>query len=179
MPDDFAGSIVSRSARHPIPGMRPVSAKIQAFHRSCVPGPAKQRPHRENLIQRKLAMKRMPASQSVSRFQIGRRKSLHAQNLRWKIGRILSDGLDDGVAKRIALLRPAAGLQQIRRELHVNRHHMLASRRECVVLNRWKGNIKVWRGRKFSVLGVVECPLEIIDPGPDMNPSRKRPRRVR
>ena len=102
-------------------------------------------------------------------FEICGRESLHRENFRREIGRVLRERVDHGIAQGVALLRPVAGFQFVRRELHVDGHDVLPGRRQRSIENRRNGNIEIRRAGKFAVLRIVEGALEIIDAGADVD----------
>jgi len=66
--NDFLRSIRPRSACQSIPRMRSVAAEKKPFHRSLIPRPIEQRPHGEELVQRKFAVENVAARETVRSF---------------------------------------------------------------------------------------------------------------
>src|SRR5579864_9649109 len=63
--NNFARRIRARCARQTIPRVRARTAKEKSANRRLVTRPIQNGPHRKQLIERKLAMKHMPARKSV------------------------------------------------------------------------------------------------------------------
>ena len=99
---------------------------------ACGSAPSRARPHREQLIERRLAVKDVAAGQAVDRFEIERRDDRAARR---PAGRCPARSAracaapSSPSASRIAS-RSGRCASVIRRELHVHRHHVLAGRRE-------------------------------------------------
>src|ERR1700722_20415912 len=144
------------------------------FDGSGVPGPAEERAHGENLVEGQFAVEGVAAGQAVGGFEVDGRERLDCQDFWDEVGRVLADGLNDGVAEGVAILLPVAGFQLVGGELHVDGHDVLACWGQGVVLNGGNGNVEIGGGGKFAVFGVIEGALEVVDAGADVNASGER-----
>ena len=88
--------------------MRPGSAEIQPPDWSSVPGPPQERAKREELVERVLAMKNVPACQAVGLLQIQGRQDLAMNNNLTNIRRIFRKGFKDGICKFASARIPVA-----------------------------------------------------------------------
>jgi len=70
------------------------------------------------LLERQLALKNIPFRQSKFAFEIERRQNLSMQNNVFDIRRVLSDRIDDCIAKLFALVIPVSFFQVVRGVLY-------------------------------------------------------------
>src|SRR5205823_7270739 len=112
-PYDLPARIRARRSRDSAAGMRPGAAEIQPLDRSPVPGPPQQWTKREELIERVLAMKNMPARQTVGLLQIQGRQDLAMNNNLTNIRRIFRKGFENCVGKFAAARIAVAGAELI------------------------------------------------------------------
>ncbi len=85
----------------------------------------------------------MAAGEAVGFFEILGRDDLVAEDRPGQIRRVLRDRLHHGFAERGALALPVAVFQFIGRVLHVDGHHMLASRGERRIRKRRQRNFNI------------------------------------
>src|SRR5687768_11946112 len=74
--EDFAGRIQAGEARDAIARMCARAAHVQPAYGRAISRPSQQRTHREELVERQLAMEDVASGQTVCRFQIDRRDHL-------------------------------------------------------------------------------------------------------
>ena len=80
-----------------------------------------------------------------------------------QVRRILRQRLDHRVAERHSLLFPVAAFELEGRVLHVDRHHVLALRREAGIGERRDCDFQIRLLGEIAVLGFVEGAFEIIN----------------
>src|SRR5687768_2399679 len=143
--------------------MRAGATKVQSFKRRAILRPSNQRPERKKLIDCLFAVMNMPAAEPVSLLEIERRDYLACNNQIAQAGRVSLQLPDHLVRKFFTPRGPITLFQLIRRELHVNRHHMLACRRERRIADRWDVDIEIRLRRKLAILRSVKRSFEIIN----------------
>src|SRR5580704_9844854 len=83
----------------------------------------------EQLLERKFSLEDVAFAQSPLAFEIERSDYLLVQDYVFDVGRVLGDGIDDGVAESFFLIVPVqAGAQLVRGVLHEAGEHMFAGR---------------------------------------------------
>ena len=117
-------------AHDPAAGVRGRAAHVEAAHGRAVAGPARHRPQEEELLERQLALEDVALGQAPLALEVERGQHLAVQDELLDVGRVLRDGVDHGVAERLALLVPRALAQLVGRVLHEARQDVLAGRRD-------------------------------------------------
>src|SRR5574338_1144544 len=107
--------------------MRARATQVKSLEWRAILRPANQWPKSKNLIQSLFAVISVSAAETILLFEIERRNYLACHNLLMETGRISFQLIDHISDKLIAPRGPVAFSQLIRRELHVNRHHVFSS----------------------------------------------------
>src|SRR6476469_8396944 len=92
-------------------GMRGGSAHIEIADRRRVLGPPGRRTQEEQLFEGELSLEDIAFGEAPFSLEIERRHHLPMQNDVLDVRRVLRQRIDDGVAERLALVVPRAGLQ--------------------------------------------------------------------
>src|SRR5436309_15221915 len=119
-------------------------------------------------------MEDVPSGESVGVFQILRSDHLPVKDQVRQTGGIFAQLLHYRVAKCVAPAFPITVFQLERRILNIDRHYMMAVRRERRIGKRWNRDLKVRMRREVAVLGFVEGALQIIDFRANLDASAKR-----
>src|ERR1700733_3392901 len=88
--------------------MRGGAAHVESVDRRTVVGPAGHGAQEEKLFEREFALKDVALRESEFAFEIERRENLATDDQLFDIGRVLGDGVDDGIAEGFALIVPSA-----------------------------------------------------------------------
>src|SRR5215213_3113465 len=91
--------------------MRRRSAHPQVLDRRLVLRPARYRAREEELLERQLALEDVALGQPEVAFEVEWRQHLPVQDDVADVRRVLRDRVDDGVAERLSLRVPLAGLK--------------------------------------------------------------------
>src|SRR5439155_10087734 len=105
-PENLPCGVLTGAARETMARVRPRAAEIQVAERCPILRPSERRPHREQLIQRELAVKDVAAGQSVCRLEIRGRDDLSMLDERSQAGSVLLDRAEDAVRQPAALVFP-------------------------------------------------------------------------
>src|SRR5437588_5351669 len=167
--DDFARRIRAASARQAIARMRSGTTEEQPANWRLVARPIEHRPHGEELVQRKLAVKNVAPGETVTGFQVLRRDDLHSFHQTGEIRRVGAKCVDHRQAEVPSPQVPMPFSQLVRSALHVNREHMFAVGRERRIENRGNGGIQVRRFGNLTVLRIVEGALQVVNVRPNVN----------
>src|SRR3954469_4054046 len=122
--DHLAGGVLAGTAGDAAAGVGPGAAEVQAIECEAVAGVAEERaPHRP-LVEARLGVEGMAATQAIARFEIHRGQDLAMAD---ELGDPRRDRLerpDDGIAKGLALVvpGPARGIELVRRVLGDDAH---------------------------------------------------------
>src|SRR5262249_52076608 len=112
---------------------------------------------------RQLTLENIAFRQTEVTFQIERRYHLSMKNDVLNVGRMLSDGVDDRIAKLFTLFVPRALLQIVWRVLHEAGHDVLARRGDRRIGQGRNHYVDVRPPRKASVLSLVVSAFHVID----------------
>src|SRR5688572_18949982 len=123
---------------------------------------SQQRTHREELVERKLAVKDVSARQPVVTLEVQWRDDLRGDNPRPQAGRISFEHAEDVCEEAVARGGPIRP-QPARRVMDVDRCDVSASRRQAVVEERRDRQLQPWLRRELAVLRVVERALEVLE----------------
>src|SRR6266705_5281699 len=77
---DDPGRVPARRSHHPSSRVRPGAGHIKVIDRSPVAGPPEERAHREELVERHVAVADVPAGQAVDLLEVERREDLAVEN---------------------------------------------------------------------------------------------------
>ena len=156
----------------PPPGMRGRSAHVKIFDGSAEARPARHRPQKEKLLERKLALEDVAFAQSVVAFDVERRKHLLVQDDVFYVGRVFGNRIDDVVAERLFFGVPVKPrLQLVGRVLHEAGHHMLSGRGDRRIGQRRNHHVDIRTPRKIAVLRVIVGAFHVFDTGRNRNRS--------
>ena len=132
-----------------------------------------QRPHRRDLIERKLPVEDVPAVKTILRFQVGRRDRLRGQNQPADTRRESLERAEH-VAQQRVFRRPPVGVPEtIRRIVRVDRHHVRSRRRQARIEDRRDRGIEPGLIGQLAVLDVIERTLHVVECRADMNAARE------
>ena len=95
-----------------------VSFHSQPVNRRSVFFPARDRPHKEKLLQVQIAVEYVPFGQPLCAFQIQRRQHLPCNYGIGDIRRVFSDFFYHAIGQQLTILVPAPVLQAIRHVLY-------------------------------------------------------------
>jgi len=143
--------------------MRARATQVQAPDRSAISRMSQQRPHREQLIERQLAMKDVAAGKPVLPFKVERCDDLRTDDLAADTWSWPFEHRDHGIEQRITRDSPIARPQRARRIVHVNRRDMRTLRRQAVVDQRRNRQLEPRPLGELSVFCMVECALDVIE----------------
>ncbi len=141
--DDFAGGVGAGCAGEAVAGMRAGAAEEKAADGRFVASPIENGAHGEKLVEGEFAMENVAAGEAVDRFEVERSDDLHVLHEAGKIGRVLGESFDDGVAEIFAAGVPVPFLQLVRRELDVSGEDVLAFRGKRRIEKRGNGDIEI------------------------------------
>ena len=91
-------------------GMRSRSAHVEALHRRSVLRPTGRRAEEEQLLERQLTLEDVALGKAEGPFDVERRQDLAMEDDVLDVRRVLRDGVDHGVAERLAMVVPACPL---------------------------------------------------------------------
>src|SRR5258707_4290238 len=94
--DDFADGVGARGSRQAVARMRAGTAEIKPTNRRFVTRPIENRPHGEELIERKLGVENVAAGKAINSFQIQRRDYLNGFDEARKIPSVGGERPGDG-----------------------------------------------------------------------------------
>src|SRR6185503_8622371 len=124
--DYLARGVLARAGRDSSAWMRARSTQIEIAQRRPVLGPAENRAHREQLIERRFTVQDVSAGQPEGLFEIRRGDDLVMRDQVRNSRRIPFDHAHDGAEQvGAAIAPPVAGRELVRRVLNVDRHHVL------------------------------------------------------
>ena len=126
----------SAGARKESAGMRARSAQIQAGDRRRVARMAQQRTHREQLVERQLAMEDVSPRQTVVALEVQRRDDLRGEDVRSHAWRVSFEHVED-VAKEAVARSGPVGPQRAWCVMDIDRGDMRACWRKAAVNDRW------------------------------------------
>src|SRR5439155_19927866 len=118
LPQDSQRGVAPGRAHDAAAWMRRRAAHPELPNRRLVLSPAGNRAREEQLLERQLALKDVAFRQAELALEIERRQHLAVQDDVLDVRGVLRDGVDDGVAERVALLVPRAGRKLVGRVLH-------------------------------------------------------------
>ncbi len=151
----------------PPPGWVPDPTLVVVPDRCGEVGPSRRRAQAEELMQRQLPMEDVALSQAHLAVHIPRGQHLSMQDRPKEVWRILSQRIDDGVPERLALGLVPASVQIGRGVLDEDRHDVLPGRGHARIDHGGQDDVHVGPPGEPSVLGIVVCPLQVIDAGAD------------
>src|SRR5262249_34296035 len=124
-------------------------------------------------IERLLAVMNVSAAETVALLEVERRDHLTRNDQVADPWRVLFQLSDRVCGKLFSTCGPITLLQFVRRELHVNRHHMFARWRQCRIAERGDVDVEIRLRGELAVLRRIESALEIIDLRTNVNAARK------
>src|SRR5579863_7155178 len=145
--------------------MRGGAAHVELANGRAITGPASDRPQKEKLFERKLALKDVAFGEACLALDIERGDELLADDDVFYVWRVFGDGVDHGVAERLALLIPCAVAQFVRRVLNKAGKDVFAGRRDRWVGKRGNHHINIGAARVFAVLGQSIDVRQVVDSG--------------
>src|SRR5947208_8938234 len=138
-------------------------AKVKSLARRSVARPAEQRPHGEELVERRLPVVDVPARERVSLLEVERRDHLPVEDEAGKTRSIFGQGLDHRIAQSVALTAPTPALELERGKLHADGHHLLSGGRKRGIAEGGNCGVEDRLGRELAVPRGVEGALEVVD----------------
>ena len=146
------------------------AAQVECRDRRAVLGTAKDRAHREQLVERRLAVQDVASGEPVGGLEIARRDDLPMDDEPFDVRCVFRQRAQNHPSELVRRIgpRPAAG-EGVGRVLHVDRHHVRARRRERRIVERGEHDVEVRRGRDLTVLRGVEGALQVVDAGADLH----------
>src|SRR5258707_12141248 len=133
--------------------MRAGAAKKKSGGGRLVTRPIENGKHGEKVVECKLAIENMAASEAVGCFEILGRDDLDAFDQARKIRGVGGERLNDSGAKFPAAGVPIPFSEFIRSILYAGGEDVLAFRGEGRIENRWKYDVALRRFRELDVLG--------------------------
>ena len=115
----------------------------------------------------------LPSVRPIVALDVERREHLAAHDQAPDVRRALGDGVDDGVAERLALLVPGALGEVVRRVLHEAADDVLAGRRHARVDQRGDDHVDVRAAAEAAGLGVVVGLLHVVEDGAEADGAPK------
>jgi VWFA-related protein len=169
-----AGGVAPVGAGEAAARVRPGAAQIQPAHGGAVAGPAEDRAHREDLVERLLAVEQVAAGQAPVVLQILRGDHLAALDEPRQVRGGGRQRLEDAIPQLLAPAVPVAVAQGVRRVLDQHRHHVLPRWSEGRVEQARDGRLEVRMLGDLPVLRSVEGALQVVDAGAEENPAAQR-----
>jgi len=163
--EDFEGGEAAGRAHDASAGMRGGAAHIKVLDGSAIAGPSGDGAKEEKLFERKFSLENIAFGEADLLFDVEWREDLLADDDVFQIGRVLRDGIDDGVAEFVAAIFPRAVFEFVGRVLHEAGEHVLARGREGRVGEAGDDHVDVRTMGKFAVLGLVVGAFHIVDGG--------------
>ena len=166
--EDLPRRVGAGAARDAAAGVCAATAEIQPLERGPVSRPPEQGTHREELVERLLAVEDVAAAQAECRLDVRRSENLPMHDERTEIRGKFNEGLLDALRQPLARGVPITPFQLVGRVLDVDRHHVSALGSERRIGDGRYGHVEDGARREPSVLGRVEGALQVIDLGADV-----------
>src|ERR1700722_10219257 len=131
------------------------AAHVEFFDGRAVTRPAGRGTQEEKLLERKFALKNISFGESGGALDVERGDELFADDQAFEIGRVLRNGVDDGVAEGFALLVPGSAREFVWRVLHEAGQDVFSRRRDGWIGERGDDHVDVGAAGKFAVFGLI------------------------
>src|SRR6185295_9128996 len=117
--------------RHESAGMRAPAAQVEPADGCAIARSPQERPHREELVERQLAVKDVAAAESVLSLEVVGCDDLRRDDLLANAGHCVFQHAKRGVEQRVTRARRIGGPKHTRRIVDVDRGYMGAGWREA------------------------------------------------
>src|SRR5438093_1186559 len=175
LPSEGAGAenlprrVGTGSTHDAAPGMNGGAAHPEVPDGGPIPGPARRRAQKENLLQAQLPLEDVPFTQARDLLDVPGGQYLTMEDGVPEGRTVLCQGVDDGVPEGFPLGWPRRGPfpQMVGSILHEDGHYMLSRGRDRRVAEGRDHHVEVGAPGVPAVLGLIVGALQVVDAGGD------------
>src|SRR5436309_1061963 len=155
------GRVPARRAHRAAAGVGAGAAHIKVTDGRPVPGPSPERPHGEQLVQRHVAVTDVATGEPVDLLEAQRGQHLAVDDRPADVRSVLGERVESQISQFLPPGSPVSLGGPVRDELHGDRHHVVACRRQGVVDRGGDDHIEIGPARRSSGPEIVKGLLEV------------------